>query len=267
LIRALTALLVLTATPAAAATITTYSTETAFVGAAGPEGLLRENFDGFDAGTPITTLQGLTFSSPNQFLEGFQPIETYDASGFTSSDPMIARGGFVPGSETVAQIMQIAFEEPVLAFGTYLIGYHPAATAGTITFHFTDESTQTLDLVNPGVSQGATNQYLRLKAETLRLPPSETAVLLSPRGHQRIFVSCFVAPPLLPSFGLRQQRLHRLVRIGSVDLAARRRKGLAFLWHAAARPDAGWQAALVGRADPGGPRAVVARRGRQDADV
>jgi hypothetical protein len=162
---ALAALLVLVATPAAAATITTYSNETAFYGAAGPEGLLRENFDGFDAGTPITTLQGLTFSSPNEGLEGFQPIETYDATGFTSSSPMIAIGGYVPSSATVPQVMRIAFDDPVLAFGAYIIAYHPDATAGTLTLHFIDETTATVPLVNTSESE-STPVFLGVTSDT-----------------------------------------------------------------------------------------------------
>src|SRR5688572_21573575 len=85
--------LLLIASPLMAATITTYSSESDFYAAAGPDGLLRENFDSFDSGTPISSLRGLFFSTPNEVVEGATPIETADATGSTSSSPMALTGG------------------------------------------------------------------------------------------------------------------------------------------------------------------------------
>src|SRR5688572_17154863 len=59
--------------------------------------------------------------------------------------------------------------------------------------------------------------------------PVRTAVLLSPRGHQRIFLSSSVAPS--PGFSWLQQWFRRLVCLRSTDLSTRRREGLAvFQW-------------------------------------
>ncbi len=102
-----------------------------------------ETFDGYDAGTPISTqVDGVIFSSPNDPLEGYLPIQTYDTTGAVSA-PNVLFGGAVPGSPTPDQIIVLRFAPSITAFGFQLVAQDPTATPMSIRVDFGDEISET----------------------------------------------------------------------------------------------------------------------------
>src|SRR5882762_9142414 len=147
-------LLVFSATSSSAtAAVVTYPDLESFLAAAGGE-LTHEGFDGFDSGTTINDqIPGVVFSSPNSGISGYRSIRA-SADSAASSAPNVLEGGSVPGSESpYLQIIVLDFDPTITAFSFYLTDYLPAATAASVKFEFTDESTATLPLSNDSDSE------------------------------------------------------------------------------------------------------------------
>src|SRR5947207_5982490 len=92
---------------AGAATLTTYSSEAAFLAAIGAHNT-RFNADGFPSGTVLAAqVAGVAFSSPNAGMAGYVPVQAFSSSGSVSSPNLLA-GGYSPGSPGVPQVIGLA---------------------------------------------------------------------------------------------------------------------------------------------------------------
>ncbi|HKQ96340.1 MAG TPA: MopE-related protein [Candidatus Polarisedimenticolia bacterium] len=131
-----------------AATVVTYSSESAFLAALGPAAG-RATFDGYAPGTVFNTqITGLTFSSPNAGLAGSLPVQVAASSGSVSSPNLLA-GSYVPGSPGLAEVLVVDFAPDVLAYGGYVSPLTPDSVAVTLKFDFRDATSQTFT-VRPG---------------------------------------------------------------------------------------------------------------------
>ncbi|HXU11137.1 MAG TPA: MopE-related protein [Candidatus Binatia bacterium] len=138
------------ATSTATAAVTTYDDLSSFLGALGELAPVRhEDFDQFDAGTPINDqVSGVVFSSPYSDSGGYYPIQVVPTLG-VSSRPNALVGGYISnGPAESLQIMNLDFYPAISAFSFYLTDYVPAATAASVRLEFANESSETLSLSN-----------------------------------------------------------------------------------------------------------------------
>ena len=130
------------------ATLTTYSSESAFLAALGPAAA-RATFDEYASGTVISgQIAGLTFSSPIAAQPGALPVRALQTSGSVSVPNLLA-GAYVPGNPGIAEVLVIDFAPDVTAFGGYVSPLTPDAVATALRFEFRDGTTQTFS-VRPG---------------------------------------------------------------------------------------------------------------------
>jgi len=129
------------ATESRAASLTAYPTETAFLSALDPALLqVSENFDGFAAGTILTTqIPGMALSSPNATAPGYVPIQVADLPGAVSP-PHVLAGGLV-SAKTARQTIVMDFPLPASALAFYVIAQSPVLRLVTVQFEFTDGTT------------------------------------------------------------------------------------------------------------------------------
>src|SRR5262245_1890888 len=148
--------------PAGAATVTTYSSEAAFLAAVGT-GVTSADFDAFPTGTVITTqIAGVTFSSPNASTANYFPIQSFASPGAVSAPNTLA-GGFVSGQPEVDQTMVLDFAPDTIAFGFFLSPLTPNSNIIAVTAEFRDGTTQTFQ-ISDGDNSGA--EFLGLKSDT-----------------------------------------------------------------------------------------------------
>ncbi len=130
------------------ATLTTYSSESAFLTALGPTAA-RATFDGFASGTVMSTqIAGLTFSSPVASQPGALPVRAQSSSGSVSAPNLLA-GSYIPGTPAVAEVLVIDFAPDVSAFGAYVSPLTPDSVSSTLKLEFRDNTSQTFT-VRPG---------------------------------------------------------------------------------------------------------------------
>jgi hypothetical protein len=126
-----------------AATLTTYSSKDAFLAALGSPHA-TEGFDEFDSGTPVNDqIPGLYFTNRD---EGYSSI-TAQSSDLATSTPNGLFGGTPfgePVPENVPQVIIVNFSPGVGAAGLYLLGVSPTSPELSVTFHFADETSQTI---------------------------------------------------------------------------------------------------------------------------
>ncbi len=131
--------LIASAAPAVAASLTTYTSETAFLSALGNPHTL-ETFDGYDSGTPINDqIPGTYFTGPG---EGFTGIQTFASAGAVSPSNILTGGAPIEPAAGVAQDIHLYLSPSVSGAGFYLTGLNSLATAVTVRFDFYDESSQ-----------------------------------------------------------------------------------------------------------------------------
>jgi len=148
--------------PAGAATVTTYSSEAAFLAAVG-SGITSVDFDAFPSGTVITTqVGGVTFSSPLSSTPNYFPIQAFATPGAVSPPNTLA-GGFVSGQPELDQTMVLDFAPDTVAFGFFLSPLTPNSNVIEVKVDLRDGTTQTFS-ISDADNSGA--EFLGLKSDT-----------------------------------------------------------------------------------------------------
>jgi hypothetical protein len=139
------------ASPAAAATVTTYNNRDSFLAAlSGSQ--TTESFDEFPDGTVISgQISGMAFSSPNSQSASFFPIQAFSTTG-ASSAPNILAGGWT-SDPSVLQVIDMAFTPAIRAFAFDLNAQDPTATAMSVVVAFNDDTAATFFVSNEGGSE------------------------------------------------------------------------------------------------------------------
>lgn len=162
--------------PAAAATLTSHPDEESWLAAVAAEPILAD-FDAFEDGHVLTDdIPGITFSSPNDDLEGSTPVHVRTDPDAAVSEPNVLFGGFILGQYPPPQVIVMDFSPPADAVSFWLGAYNPSATDAAIEFLFEDESGMTLFLGNDTGSE-STPVFFGVTSDTPILRVSVTSGL------------------------------------------------------------------------------------------
>ncbi len=145
-------------TPAQAASLTLHADQASFAAAAGPA-LAVESFDGFAAGTVLTTqVPGVVFSSPQGAYPGFVPVQALTSPGAVSP-PQVLGGGYASGAPDVDQVIVLDLSPAVSGVAFFMAPQSPDALRATFSFDLSDGTSESVIVDNPGGTGGTASFF------------------------------------------------------------------------------------------------------------